>query len=213
MLFRSGHHDGWEWSELAKLFVDRYPREIYRAIVQEQARHDDGHWFLEHELASEIASLCVEKDPVGAWEETRVHLEATERRAFRFVVGFPDGFVDRMGHSAVIEWVAVDPVTRASVMADLVAKSYDDDTLAGKLIEQYGADDDVASAFHSKLVSGPWVGSSADHWASIATGMRVVAQRARGSGLRRWATRGAEILEQMSARDRVREEEERLRGR
>ncbi len=212
-LIRGTHHDSWEWNELAKLLIDRHPRELYRAIIREQARRDESHWFLEHELAGEIARLCVEKDPAGTWDETRQCLEAPDERPFLFAIGFPDGLVDLMDHATVIEWASADPSRRATVLSELVAKRYGDETLAGRLIERYGADEDVARAFHSKLMTGEWVGSSAEHWASLAADLRTIIDQSRGPNLRRWATRGAEILDQMSARDRVREDEARVRDR
>ena len=212
-LIRGEHDESWEWKELANLLVPRFPREIYRAIVREQGRQEERHWFLGHELAAEIVSACVEADPVGAWDETRPYLEAKSQAAHRFAIGFPEGLIDMMDHTVVIRWTGEDPSHRGSVLADIVAKSYSDETLAGKIIEAYGGDEDVARAFHSSSISGPWVGSSAEHWASMARQMHSVAEGARGPVLRRWAARTADILEEMAARDRVREEEEPLRGR
>lgn len=212
-LIRGGHHGSWEWRELAKLLVGRHAREIYAAILRAQAGHAKHHWYLEHGRAAEIVQLCVDADPVAAWEETRRYLEADYGEVLIFGVGFPEGLLDQMDHDAILSWVAEDAEQRSRLVPRFVAKRYGDDTLGGKLIERYGQDDKVAGVFASHLMSGSWVGSSADHWASIASQMRSVVESSAGSGLRRWARQVADILEQMAERDRIQEEEERVRDR
>ncbi len=206
--------DGYEWSELAKRIVDRYPRALYAAILEQQnVRDTNASWFLEHSLANGVAWACVERDPVGTWETTREYLGAEYSTAYLFTIGFPEGLVDQMDRSAILAWTAEDPVHHASLLAHVVSAKFTDDSLAGILVNLYADRDDVASAFHSRCVTGSWIGRASEHWSSTGRAMRDVARTTALGGLRRWATQVAESLEQMAERDRIREEEEALRGR
>jgi hypothetical protein len=213
-LIRSDRNHGYEWSELSKRLVDKHPRAIYAAIVGQQGgREGREHWFLEHELAAIVAQMCVERDPVGTWEETRPFLEARPSAAYVFAIGFPHGLVDQMDQSAILEWTAKDPPERASLLAHLVALNFSDDSLAAQLIDSYAHIDEVAQAFHSRRVTGSWSGPASAHWLSLANELEDVVRATRRAGLRKWAATVARSLVERAEHDRVHEEEEELRGR
>jgi hypothetical protein len=213
-LIRDRQDDGYDWSELAKLLVDRHPLALFAAILEQQnIRDDGGTWFLEHSLANVVAWSCVERDPRGSWEIARRYLDQEFSAAQLFVIGFPEGLLDQMDHPAVLAWVAADPVPRASLLAHVVAASFKDDSLAGILIDSYGDVDDVSSAFRSRTMTGSWSGRASAHWARKANHMREDARATARAGLRRWALLVAEELDRMAERDRAREEEAELRGR
>jgi hypothetical protein len=213
-LIRTNRNEGYEWSELAKRFLERAPREIYSAIVKQQGRRDaNEHWFLEHHLAEVIAQQCIQRDPLGTWEETRLQLEAKYSEAYIFTIGFPDGFIDLMDQVAILEWASREPTKRAALLAQLVAWNLSDSSLAASLIDSYVHLDEVSDAFRSRRMSGAWVGSEAAHWEKLAQELEEIAASTRRSGLRKWATSVAVDLHARAERDREREEEEELRER
>lgn len=208
---RDRRDNGYDWVELANLLVERYPGEILSALLAQQNLRDNDSWFLEHSLANDVAWACVRNDPVGAWEIVKPYLEQDEMSARRFVVGFPEGLLDTMNHTAIQRWVAVDPASRASLLAEVVSMSLEDSSLSAVLINSYSHIEDVSTAFYSRAVSGSWSGPASAHRAGQANHMRTVAKASSLPGLRKWILKVAGDLDHMSAQYRIREEERDLR--
>lgn len=212
-LIRSGQMTSYYWEELALRYVDERPGEIAAAIIREQGDRSAGTWFTEHSAAAQVLHACVEQSPERVWHSLEPQL-SSKVGAYMFTIGFPRGVVERMPPDHVIAWVNADPDERASIVARLASKNFaTDDTLASRIVGEYGDRDDVASAFFSEYVSGSWWGPASTHWEELATSVDEVAKRTKLPKLRRWAAEAARDLRQMAERDHQREEEEDLRGR
>ena len=103
---------------------------------------------------------------------------------------------------------------RAAMIARLTSKDMStDETLAARVLADYGDDDGEANAFFSEYVSGSWTGPASSHWTKLAEALDAIASRTKLPKLRRWAADSARSLRRMAERDHQREEEEALRGR
>jgi len=212
-LIRSGYMTCYYWKEVANTLVPQNPREIAAAILREQADHEASTWFAGHSEAARVLQACAKQDPGGVWHAMRPYL-SSPAGAYMFSIGFPRGVLERMPPNDVEEWVAEQPEERAVIVAHLASKNMStDETLASRLLGQYGDMEPVAGAFFSEYVSGSWSGPASSHWEQRARSLDVVASRTALPKLRRWASDSARSLRRMAERDRQREEEEELRGR
>lgn len=123
------------------------------------------------------------------------------------------GLVDQMDRNAVREWVAKDPATRAALLSQIVAWNLADTSLAAELLDSYGHIEEVGQAFHSRRMSGAWVGAASERWATLAREMEDVVRSTKRGGLRKWAAAMAADLRERADRDRMREAERDLRER
>lgn len=212
-LIRSSNMTNYYWKELALRYVDRQPAEIAAAIIREQGDRSSGTWFAKYSEAVQVLHACVERSPEGVWHALQPQL-SSKAGAYMFSIGFPRGVIERISPKHVIAWVDADPEKRASMVANLVSKNFSsDETLASRILGEYGDRDEVASAFLSEYVSGSWTGPASVHWEQLATSIEEVAMATKLPKLRRWATNAARSLRQMAERDRQRETEEDLRRR
>jgi hypothetical protein len=193
------------WGEVASSLIPAHARAIARAILAAHASRNNGS--LSFSPAATRLRQCAVQDPNGLWTELIPYLEDEEKARF-FVSGFPAGIVDGLPHESLLEWAAVSPDRRASVLAHLADPDFTrDDSLAAKLADLFGDRETVSSALFAQLTTGAWNGSSSDHWATLAAQMEQVIHTTRAPGLRRWARRACEWLLGKEARDRVYEAE------
>jgi hypothetical protein len=193
------------WAEVASLLVPTHARDIARTILAAHARRDST--FLRFSLAANTLRQCAAQDAAGVWAELVPYL-AEDKGAHFFVIGFPEGVIDALPHDSVLEWVAVSPNRRASVVAHLALPEFSrDDSLAAKLAGLYGDREAVGSALFARLTTGGVWGSLSDRWSDLAARMAEVSCTTRLRGLRRWARRAGEWLRQMESRDRQAEAE------
>ncbi len=209
-LLRGNQTIAYYWAGIAKRLCAPHPGVIARTIFSAHGHREAGFiWFLEHSSAVDVLSACVDASPTAVWAALRPYL--TRKTAYRYVVGLPVGVIDRMPRALVMKWLRADrkraPVTARLVRLDLA----DDSSLAAQVLQEFGNDPEVASAFFAAFISGGWSGSSAEHW-------RQLASRAAGSvasssmpRVRSWLRKAAADLNRMADRDAVREAEEHVR--
>jgi hypothetical protein len=212
-LIRSRHMASYYWKKVAHSIVADYPAEIAAAIFREQADRESATWFAEHSEAARVLHACVEQDPSGVWQAMQPYL-SSPAGAYRFSIGFPRGVMERIPADDVEAWIAEQPEEHAAVVARLASKNMStDETLASRLLGEYGDNERVASAFFSEYVSGIRSGPASAHWDQLAESLDTVAGRTALPKLRRWAADSVRSLRRMAERDRQREEEEELRWR
>jgi hypothetical protein len=212
-LIRSNQMTSYYWNDVAKTLVTEHAGEIAAAIMREQADRGAGTWFAEHSEAAGVLHQCVEQDPTGVWQTMKTYLSSPPS-AYSFIIGFPEGVLDRMPPDEVVAWVAEKPEERAAILSQLASKDMSADrALASRLLAEYGDNERIASSFFSAYVSGSWWGPASSHWDELAEALDAVADRTSLPKLRRWATDHACVLRKMAERDREREQEEELRGR
>lgn len=215
-LIRSSQMSSYYWKEIADQLVTRYAREIASAIFRAQVNGGDrasGTWFLEHSQAVDVLYQCVRADAQGVWEELRPYL-AVPAEANMFSIGFPDGVVDLLPANEVGRWIAEDPRDRAALVAKLVSMDFaSDQTLAARLLGDFGHDGEVAEAFFSAYLSGSCTGQASAHWRSRARALEGVATKTRLHKLKGWAEKRARKLEKMAEEEEKWEKEEDLRRR
>jgi hypothetical protein len=147
------------------------------------------------------------------WQALKIHI-SSRQKAYIFSIGFPRGVLDRMPADDVGAWIAEKPEERAAVVARLASKNLSgDETLASRIIGEYGDIGGVGGAFFSEYVSGVWSGPASSHWDQLAASLDEIARRTKLSKLRRWAGNSARSLRGMAERDRQREDEEELGAR
>ncbi len=211
-LIRSHQMTSYYWSETAKTLVAEHAGELAAAILREQADRDSGTWFAEHSEAGAILLQCVNKDPSAVWQAMIPYL-SSPAVAYRFIIGFPPGVLERMPPNEVGAWIAEMPEERAALIARLVDKDMSsDETLTARLLGEYGDNDRVASAFFSAFISGSWWGPASSHWSTLAEALDGIAERTSSAKLRRWAADHARYLREMTQQAVEREQEADLRG-
>jgi hypothetical protein len=215
-LIRAGRAgmDGYYWREVAMKLVDRHACDIAAAILREHANTEQRPWFaIEHSYASEVLSACVSMDPDGVWQGLRDYL-VSPRSSALFSVGFPGNILEAIPSDAVLAWVGDAPAERARTVIRLTSKSLsNDETLAARLMGEYGNRAEVSKAFFSEYISGSWWGPASAHWDELANQLKAVADRTKLTNLRQWARRSVRSLAEMARQDREREEEEGVQGR
>ena len=218
-LIRSGGMANHYWQGVATVLVDDHFGELSAAIFEAHASRDKTKsWFMEHEQSVvDVLLACVKRDSGRVWKHLQ-HYLAHPDKAYFFAIGFPSTVMDLLPVDEVLAWVAelpiekvserVIPLTRMSNVGNLA-----DDTLAARLLGQYGDDPMVADSFFSSYVSGSWWGPASSHWNELAEALRGVADRTALAKLRDWASASARKISEMAEQDQQREQEQELLAR
>ena len=216
-LIRSGGTTNHYWQEVASILVPDYFEEIAAAIFDAHARRDrTTNWFMEDDESAVIEVLvsCIEQEPERIWNRLQ-HYLSPPQAAQLFVIGFPNTVMDRFPADVVLEWIAERPPREASERAALLAhltsmSRLTDDTLAARIIDEYGDREIVSEAFVSQYVSGAWWGSASSHWSDLAQTLKDLAGSTKLSGLCAWASAAARTVSRMAEQEQQREEEREL---
>lgn len=209
-IIQAGQMTEYHWSRLASRLVADHPTAIAEAIFAAHASRGDHPWFVVHSAAAGVLGTAAAADPSGVWKSLKPYLEDPQKAAL-FAVGFVEGLLNDLPHEPILEWVTEAPKLRGSLVAEMAGKDTRDTSIGPKVIERFGHLEEVGQAFFSAYFSGSWTGSPAEHWKQLASEMRAVADKTGIRGLKRWARLAAADLDRMAARDRKREEEERVR--
>ena len=215
-LIRGGGTANHYWQGVATMLVDDCFEEIAAAILEAHARRDKTKsWFMEHEQpVVDVLLACVERDSSRVWKHVQRYL-AQPDRAYFFAIGFPSAVMDLMPVDEILAWVAelpaskveerVAPLVRMSNLGNLA-----DDTLAARLLGEYGDAPAVADSFFSNYVSGSWWGPASSHWSELAEALYGVAERTALAKLRDWASASARKISEMAEQEQQREQEQEL---
>jgi hypothetical protein len=85
-----------------------------------------------------------------------------------------------------------------------------DETLASKILGQFGELETVRDSFGAAFSSGMWSGTWSGHWNALAASLELVAERTSFDKLRSWAIEKAADLRLQAERDSIRDEEDDL---
>lgn len=204
------------WYKLATILVPDHPRKIAAAIFQAHAKRDRFEsWMLRYEKeVVKVLLSCVDRAPREVWEELRSYLWPMQE-AILFVIGFPTEVMEDFPKNDVLKWIAECPGERAAQRASLLAPltnktSLSDDTLAARIIAQYGGDEMVRDAFLNHHISGAFAGPFSHRYRELASTFSDIAKRTALPGLRSWADGSASVLSQMADQEHQEEEEDAL---
>ena len=204
------------WRRIATMLVDDCFEEIAAAILEAHARRDKTKsWFMEHEQSVvDVLLACAERGPSRVWKHLQ-HYLAQPGEAYSFAIGFPSAVMDLLPVDEILAWVAELPASKVEErVAPLVRMSnvgnLADDTLAARLIGEYGDDPAVADTFFSNYVSGSWWGPASSHWNELAAALHGVAERTALAKLRDWASASARRINEMAEQEQQREQEQEL---
>ena len=204
------------WHKLAKIMVPHHPREISAAVLQAHGQRDGSDpWFLQYEReVVDVLLACIEHAPCEVWDALRFRLWPPREAVF-FVIGFPPQVLERLPADTVLEWIAEPPAERSAQRAALLASLTNkelltDESLAARIIAQYGDDEDVSDAFFSHCVSGTSAGLLSSRSRKMANNLSAIAKRTALPGLRRWADKSAAALHTMAESEQQEEEERSL---
>jgi len=199
------------WETVALQIAPHHPQELATAICAAQAQRGSG-WFTEFSGAKKVILFLATNHPLSVWEALKPHL-TSRPAAHVFTIGFPRDVIDQVPPAEVLAWVAEDPDFRASIIAHMASKNFStDDTLASRILGQFGMLDVVASAFFSNLISGVFGGPASSHWETLAQQLTDVSVRTQLPQLRRWADNSAASLRNMAELERSQEDEEQIRS-
>ena len=204
------------WYKLAKILVSDHPRDISAGIFRAHAKRDQSDpWMLRYEKeVVEVMLSCADQAPSEVWEELRSYLWPT-REAMLFVIGFPTQVLEVLPKKDVLKWIAESPGEQAKQRAALLApltnkQALSDDSLAARIIVQYGDDEMVSHAFLNHHVSGTFTGPGSRRNRELANSFLDIAKRTALPGLRSWANGSASVLCRMADQEQQTEEEDAL---
>ena len=215
-LIRGGGMANHYWQGVATMLVDDCFEEISAAIFEAHARRDKTKsWFMEHEQSVvDVLLACVKRGPSLAWKHLQ-HYLAQPGEAYFFAIGFPSTVMDLLPADEVLAWVAELPIAKAAERVAPLARMSNvgnlaDETLAARLLGEYGDDQVVADLFYSNYVSGSWWGPASSHWSELAEALQGVADRTALAKLRDWASASARKIGEMAEQEQQREQEQEL---
>jgi hypothetical protein len=209
-LLRAEQHAAYYWKSLARRLAQEHAREIAETLFDSHGRNPKMPWLLRYSRALDVLDLCIKADPQGVWEELAQQFEK-RRKAYIYTIGFPDDIIERLPREAVLSWVALRPEARAPLLARLIQRAFVEGSLGVELLNRYGHLDAVSSAFFSAWISGSFAGALSEHWEELAETLERTAAKSLLPGIRKWSKDTIRELRKMAARDRKREEEERIR--
>jgi hypothetical protein len=211
LLIRSNQMTSYHWKEVANTLLPVHIGEIAAAIIHEHAERNRNGWYLEFSSAAIVLHDCTDREPKVVWRILQPYLSSPD--AHRFIFGFPRGILDMIPFEEISGWIAENPIEHTVLISNLVEMNFsNDDTLAARMIGEYGNTDRVAGAFLSEYLTGTWWGPASIHWEQLATDLEEVIKRTAIPALRNWAINSARQLHEMAARERRRQEEEEIRG-
>ena len=204
------NYSAYHWKEVVEKYLAKHALKVAGALFDARIDLSKGYWSLEYN-AREIIEKAIAIDAPGVWSELSSRLE-NPQVAYKFTPGFPEGIVDTLPHEDIMKWVAVEPSERASLMARLVTLDFrTDETLASKVLGEFGDIEEVGDSFSAAFNSGIWSGTWSGHWNALAADLEYVVQHTSLTKLKSWAHEGASGLRLRAEKDSVRDEEQDLR--
>ena len=215
-LIRGGGMANHYWQQVAARLVADHFREITTAILDAHASRDKtSSWFIEHESGvADVLLSCVKRNPHVAWQVLHHYLWPPDK-ALLFGIGFPTTVMDLLPADDILEWISEVRGENASQRAATIARLTNvqhlaGETLAARVIGQYGDEPTVADAFFSRYVSGSWWGPASSHWSDLVNELNDVAGCTEFPKLRAWASATAHTISEMAEQEKQREEEQEL---
>ncbi|MFJ5666366.1 hypothetical protein ACIQAR_11755 [Micromonospora chalcea] len=198
--------DRWDWSNLASRLAQELPVELAKLIL---SLVEDGK--IQGLSSSEEARLlgqCADADAEAVWAEVA---ERLVQGSWRLQMSLQNWFLAHVPREILANWVGTD-VQRARVVAAIAPVGKEDPTEVTRfLLGNFGDDPKVAGSLHANLVSGTWWGNESERIArQIERLKRWRQDAAEPIGLRRWARKVAEGLEENRQAALLREAEERF---
>lgn len=201
--FPSVHHQSYGWSRLALRQVPEHASELATLILD--LTDDDDVSLVADDYDTEVLSASLHQDPEAVWQDIATRLLKGSWRVELRVRGWLLRGVD----SRVIELWVGDDLDRARVVASIAPVESDEPTPVVRfLLDKFGSDQELGSSLYSTFVSGGWVGNESDRIARQIE--QLTAWRKRTSepqGVREWAKKMVEILENQRAAALEREAE------
>lgn len=211
-LVRESPNHGYYWHRLASALLAGHVRAIARAIF---AAHDPRSrsvgWFIQHSTyAALVLRQCVAAAPQTVWEELIPYLENSHLMP-AYAIGLPP-LLDDLPRDSVLRWIAESPSERGALVARLIAKRLDDQSIFVEILDRYGHLDDVASALRAHFFTGQWSGDPSKHWDGLASQLEPLAARDDRPRAAQWARSMITSLKARAEFERQREAEQRVRG-
>ena len=204
-----GYDPIFKWSRLGLTYVEQAPLEITRAALEQISvlgiyrEHDlvrvvERAWEIADKqtlFRDVIAPWLTRTDSTGAWIVQKA------------LQSLP---LEQAGAKFLLEWVAVDPESRAVALAGVIGPPVAQDTeLHARMLERFGAYG-VGRAFFSSYVTGTFVGSFANWTRQKLEGARRWLDD-KNPAMREWAKGVVNSLERELKERESQEEEERFR--
>lgn len=129
-----------------------------------------------------------------------------------FTIGFSSGLLDKLSKEKIIDWCKVDPADRASLLAQMVQPSFDeDDSVFALIANEFSSIEMVDSALSTSLHCRSWSGSEAGMWQKLVDNLNTVASRTKLPGLKKWIEKQIPTIEEFRKRAKIHEDEEKVR--
>lgn len=210
-LRKGGHNLDYEWTEIAKHYVEAHPVEVARAALDwveaTEAYRPYGFPAVIQTAREAAGEEVFFREVTAPWldrEDTRIRLWGDDVIQPSSLLGLDPEFV--------VSWVAESPAMRAHSVARVLGAPMGEtiSPLHGRLLEEFDDEYGVGSAFFADLVTGTWTGSAAVRTRGLLDRVGRWVRDERPS-VRSWAKKAVAELENMLEHDEVREEEEPFR--
>jgi len=201
----------WESEELAKLFVSDAPVEVGSAVLRDIAEREHAHIRGLNDLVRQAWDAAPDKRQffetvVAPWIDAENAGGWWVRQALEH---FP---LQELGVDFLVEWVGAKPDPRAHNLATVIGEPLGRPSdLHAALLEKFDAHG-VGGVFFGSLVSGTWMGPSAN-WSKgkLAEARKLLADER--PVIQEWARRAVTDLEQKVEAELVRDAEDEIRRR
>lgn len=196
--------ESWDWVQLAKRQLGRRSVELLRVLI---ALIDAGalHAF----DRSEERELLIASFRESGREGWSIAADVLEAKSWRVRMDVRGWLVEQFEPDIVTTWIGSD-LDRAQLVADIAAAGGDEPTpVARYLLDNFGGDSKVSGSLAGEFWSGFWSGNVSDRLADqIAQLQNWIASPTEPEGVKRWARKMIDSLEQERERALRQEAEE-----
>ena len=195
----------WEWSRLATLLVPDHGLELARLVLN--LVDSDRLMIIAGDDEAMLLGQCAHSHGEAIWSEVADRL--TTAGGWRLQMELRGWFLDHVSPGVVASWVSAD-LQRARIVASLASVGENEPTpVARFLLDTFGDDREITSSLYATLMSGFWTGNQSDRIAGQIAQLNLWRRRRNEStGVRNWARRAIESLEQERRAALQREAEE-----
>jgi hypothetical protein len=167
---RRGHqHEDYEWTKVAKAYVNRYPNDSAKlaGLILEHFREDGTIVGGFHSQTDQVLIEILRLNPEELWNRISGHLgPPIDSRAFHLKEWLRDGALSLIPPEHVWKWVDEKPEKRAWYVATFVPPIFPGDSKgvsAREVLVRYGSREDVRNNLMANFSTEFWYGPESSH--------------------------------------------------
>jgi hypothetical protein len=229
-LFRKGEEDArsaqledYEWTELGKAFVERYPDDSVQVADKMLEHFGEDGTILEgyHSQVLQVLDEIARRSPTEVWKRATRYLgPPIDARAYRIAQWLRGGMFEDRGTGIlplvplrdIWAWVDEDVEKRAWYLATFVPKTLSrkegEVCLAREVLVRYGDRRDVRNNLSANFGTGSWSGPESSHYQSQKEWLLGFKKGERNENVKRWVDEYVASLNRQIERALIEEERE-----